>query len=461
MIDKGTDIIDSYPAIEEDSNEIVLVVFYNGTFSDNVNYVFGMRIIWKEKLSMNCYEETKRWEEFQSQSPEQCSEFIALFRSSQQIIDIISNRSDVLAIYPSTKQQGESNVPVFRVIVKALRFIPLGETPLPISIHVGGIDVLLEYEEGYITPCSFKSGDGIAFENALSGYGTLGGVAMDQSGKYFAVTNEHVINGSWKNVLSYEEDEQKLCSPSPGWRKYKLLGEVGIPTFDGSGEFLAHVDTLLMNKISEKPADRVRNIINNLCPHINNLRNGEITVKEIIEYSTYEQDIIGHKITLLNEDVNIGDSMVSGDIALIEVEDFDPSSITCSPTVLSINDILNGYAQNKKIPVSKIGASTGSTTGFIARLAHLKSGLNSPFKTKTSNLVDSNKKSNRVLFNQLLIHGVSFGAKGDSGAAIVRTTKANQFVGIFVGSFDNNLFYCSPAEVLSQKGYSFHLLSPY
>jgi hypothetical protein len=426
-------------------------------------------------------EEIKRWDKFQSKFPTECAAFIAQFQRSSTAQEIISNRSDVLAIYPSTKTEGgdggggdEDNsggdgdgqrvIPVIRVIVKCLGYRPLGEMVLPEAITGDGDGdiVPLVVEEGYITPCTLSSGNGIAYEDAATGFGTLGGAATDPNGKLFAVTNEHVVNGSRNCLVDPLFTNHYFCSPSPGWRRSKLLENLGVPIYTSEGDFVNHIDVQLLNTIPQHQPDDVRNQMTSVCPkfktHIAN--SGDITVREIVDFSSYQQVRIGRQIVRLNGDVGVGGVQVSGDIALIEFEPHVPlPNLTPPLTIMTMNDIFQDWKNLGTVNVLKNGATTGSKYGTIARVGHVQ-GLSltrPPFKDKQSKLEDSNGRQNRVLLNQLLIHGMGFGAKGDSGSAIV-TRGGGKFVGLFVGSFGNGIFYCSPAEVMTSNNYTFHLL---
>jgi hypothetical protein len=447
-------------------------VAYEGIIPVGVDSVCGVRIVWKERPFMAGDAEIKRWDKFQSKFPTECSAFIAKFQHSATAQEIISNRSDVLAIYPSTDggdidldegDRGEGDdervIPVFRVIVKYLGYCPLGEMVLPEAITVDGDVVPLVVEEGYITPCTLASGNGIAYEDAATGFGTLGGAAIDSNGKLFAVTNEHVVNGSRNCLVDPLFTNHYFCSPSPGWRRSKLLANLGVPIYTSDGDFVNHIDVQLLNTIPQRQPNDVRNQMTSVCPGFNHIAKcGDVTVKEIVDFSSYQQVRIGQQIIRLNADVGVGGVSVSGDIALIEFENAPPLNTTPPIITMTMDDIFQDWKNKVKVQVLKNGATTGGTYGIIARVSHVQ-GLNLTrplIKNKQSNIEDSQK--NRVLLNQLLIHGVGFGAKGDSGSAIV-TRGGGKFVGLFVGSFGNGgLFYCSPAEVLTLNNYSFHLL---
>ena len=478
MIGPNTIILDSYSAIEEILQDIVLIVVYEGRFPVGVDSVCGVRIVWKERPFMASDAEIKRWDKFQSKFSTECSAFIAKFQRSTTAQEIISNRSDVLAIYPSTKREGDSGgdsfdvdegdrgdgdddrvIPVIRVIVKYLGYCPLGEMALPEAITVDGDVVPLVVEEGYIIPCTLASGNGIAYEDAAAtGFGTLGGAVTDLNGRLFAVTNEHVVNGSRNCLVDPLFTNQYFCSPSPGWRRSKLLANLGVPIFTSNGDFVNHIDVKLLKRIPQRQPNVVRNQMTSVCPEFNHIaKSGDVTVREIVDFSSYQQVRIGKQIVCLNADVGVDGVSVSGDIALIEFENVPLPEIT-TPIIMTMNDIFQDWNNNVRVGVLKNGATTGPTSGIIARVSHVQ-GLNltrTPCKEKQSKLKDSSQK-NRVLLNQLLVHGVGFGAKGDSGSAIV-ADREGKFVGLFVGSFGNGLFYCSPAEVLTLNNYTFHLL---
>ena len=66
--------------------------------------------------------------------------------------------------------------------------------------------------------------------------------------------------------------------------------------------------------------------------------------------------------------------------------------------------------------------------------------------------------------SRLLVHNPShnnqrvYHQKGDSGAAVMSEDRTYLY-GIFVGSMSDNIFFCSPAELLTLSGYpNFHLL---
>jgi hypothetical protein len=235
-----------------------------------------------------------------------------------------------------------------------------------------------------------------------------------------------------------------------------------VPIYTSEGDFVNHIDVQLLNTIPQHQPDDVRNQMTSVCPkfktHIAN--SGDITVREIVDFSSYQQVRIGRQIVRLNGDVGVGGVQVSGDIALIEFEPHVPlPNLTPPLTIMTMNDIFQDWKNLGTVNVLKNGATTGSKYGTIARVGHVQ-GLSltrPPFKDKQSKLEDSNGRQNRVLLNQLLIHGMGFGAKGDSGSAIV-TRGGGKFVGLFVGSFGNGIFYCSPAEVMTSNNYTFHLL---
>ena len=89
------------------------------------------------------------------------------------------------------------------------------------------------------------------------------------------------------------------------------------------------------------------------------------TIKDIQTYAERDVQIIGEDITYV-QDVNIGEETYSGDIALVKFNDFDPSTIICSPTIVTVFSLLTQIGTND-IVITKTGASTGTTDGRIGR----------------------------------------------------------------------------------------------
>lgn len=210
----GANCIDAYEAIEEASGEAVLIILHED-IPPKISFLSDLRIVYKQPARLLCCDEIKRWEKFSKESPAELLNLITVFMKSYTVKDLLS-RNDVLAIYPSTKQQSGSPsiIPAIRVIVKALGYFPRHSDPLPTTIDIDGILFPVEVDEGSITlHAGPKSGDGIGCSNSLSGFGTLAGVVQNDDGEYFAVTNEHVVKGSMNRQLNVVESPS-LSSPT-------------------------------------------------------------------------------------------------------------------------------------------------------------------------------------------------------------------------------------------------------
>ena len=451
--------MDIYNAVDEQSGEVVLVVVHGGEEQPKINISSSRRIVWISREPMGCFQETERWEcFFKSQ---ECVALILLFNRSLELVELLSSRSDVVAIYPSTKVEvvEEKNVVmgVFRVVVKAVGYIPIGENPIPNSIQIDGSIIDIEVQQGYINWCGIKSGDGIAFEKDSSGYGTIGGVAI-RDGKYYAVTNEHVLNGSSKNThWGTYSSASYLCSPSKGWTKLQLLRHLQQPTFDVDGEFIANVDSVLIDCISTiKTTQRVHNAMKKVSAEFTIYENNDISIKQLVDFAKYSQCRIGQNIIRLEWDVSTSHGMISGDVALIEFEDKEQVTSRCVEIgTFGLDKVISAWKSNKILGVSKTGASSGCTQGILARPIHTKS----PTCLKESKLKNTNEKC-RILQNQIIIHGYQFGRKGDSGSAVLHHNDEDEceIVGIFTGSIGDSLYLCSPAEILSENSFNFAII---
>lgn len=456
--------VDIYKAIDEQSGEVVIVITYEGERQPTINVDSSKRIVWiSRNLPMSCFQEVEQWNRFlKSQA---CVDLILLFNMSQELIDIISGRSDVVAIYPSTKvvviEEQDFVIGVFRVIVKAVGYIPIGENPIPKNVKIGESIIDIEVQQGCIEYCCIKSGDGVAFEKDSSGYGTIGGVAI-QKEKYYAVTNEHVINRSFNNThWGTTNGASYLCSPSKGWNKLQLLKNLNQPIFNENGEFIDNVNSVLIECISNiKSAERVYKAMTKVSNEFKTCENNEISVKDVAKFAEYGQYRIGKNIVRLEWDVSTSQGIISGDVALIEFEDKEHIAGQCVKVeTFGLNKVMAAWKNNEIIRISKIGASSQCTSGVLARPCHTKS----PTRARESHLQNSNEK-NRILQNQIIIHGHQFGRKGDSGSSVLYYNDdkgCSELVGIFTGSIGDSLYLCSPAEILSENSFDFALLDDF
>lgn len=452
-------VIDMYNAIDVQNEEHVFVVIYEGVDLPKINISSNKRIVWISRdLPMHCFEEVERWNKFSKS--QQCVDHIQLFKRCRELVNLMSRRSDIVAIYPSTKvevKEGENVViGVFRVVVKAIGYIPIGEMPIPSSVMIDSSEVKIEIQQGGIKWCGIKSGNSIAFEKDMSAYGTIGGVAI-REGKYYAVTNEHVINGSCNNTRWGSLTASYLCSPSKGWKKLQLLKHLKQPIFDVNGEFVVNVDSLLVECIPKiKSVKNVHEAMNTVSGGFTIHGNQDISLKQIADFANYGQCRIGKNITRLNWDISTSNGIISGDVALIEIEDSVQKSTQCIKVeTFGLDKVYSAWESEISIQVFKTGSTSGCTQGMLARPIHTKSAT----CKKKSNLKDSNGKI-RILQQQIIIHGNQFGAKGDSGSAVLRYNDdgVSELVGIFTGSINDSLYLCSPAEILKENLFEFAIL---
>lgn len=453
-------VIDMYNAIDVQNEEQVLVVIYEGVDLPKINISSNKRIVWISiDLPMHCFEEVERWNKFSKS--QQCIDLIQLFKRCRELVNLMSCRSDIVAIYPSTKvevKEGENVViGVFRVVVKAAGYIPIGEMPIPSSVMIDESEVNIEIQQGGIKWCGIKSGNSIAFEKDMSGYGTIGGVAISEE-KYYAVTNEHVINGSFNNTRRGSlTDASYLCSPSKGWKKLQLLKHLKQPIFDVNGEFVVNVDSLLVECIPKiKSVKKVHEAMKTVSGGYTIHGNQDISLKQIVDFADYGQYRIGQSITRLNCDISTSNGIISGDVALIEIENAEQISTQCIEIeAFGLDKVYSAWESEIPIQVFKTGSTSGCTQGMLARPIHTKSAT----CKKESKLKDSNGEI-RILQQQIIIHGNQFGAKGDSGSAVLRYNDdgVSELVGIFTGSINDSLYLCSPAEILTENSFKFAIL---
>ena len=116
-------------------------------------------------------------------------------------LHVFDNRLNVTAVQASYKVVGsyEKKVPCVTVYVLGKGRIPVGESEMDDSL----LDVKLDIVEGYYQPCgnSYKSyqsplfsGFGIGIkEDECGGAGTIGGFLIDENGKRYLLTCDHVL----------------------------------------------------------------------------------------------------------------------------------------------------------------------------------------------------------------------------------------------------------------------------
>ncbi len=207
---------------------------------------------------------------------------------------------------------------------------------------------------------------------------------------------------------------------------------------------------------------------NNISP------NRSITLEEVHNYFTSKEHIVNVEVhqdeieffydKLVQININIGQNTetisVSGDVALIQVvSDVTVSTNSIIPVDFStLYDVcfMNNYYAS--LDVSKIGATTGVTEGYISRPAHVRVVDDSLlFKAKYEN----KSVPNMILKIQFIIRGSNwstFGRPGDSGALVYvdNNDGTRTGVGIFVGgNAKTNIYVATPIEFVTSLGYTF------
>ena len=112
------------------------------------------------------------------------------------------------------------------------------------------------------------------------------------------------------------------------------------------------------------------------------------------------------------------------------------------------------------------------TEGHIERLIHIRNYDTCPDHpteyghTYTSN---NNTNNNNILYNQILVYGVNFATKGDSGSLVEKTGSKypgmvssnlpvqSQAVGILSGRFSSDIYVCCSVEGLMNNEYNIEL----
>ncbi len=212
---------------------------------------------------------------------EQQPEFHALLADffDSACVDLIKEHSDVVALFPSVYRvlnEGPFE-PVLCILKKSLRFYPFGEEPILLVDKKDGLYMTLRsgkqvkvmVKEGWISVeqmsknskskptskfqgqpisstsaitkpssrkggLSFSMGDGISLKGLDEHYGTIGGF-VKKDGKFYAVTNEHVVAKAMKerDLKSFMKADLDLTFriPSIGAKAMKLkrdtCGEIG------------------------------------------------------------------------------------------------------------------------------------------------------------------------------------------------------------------------------------------
>lgn len=509
----------SSPPADPEERLVVIYDCYDATNPDSdASSIESLFITWlpssRRTSDQYCnYIDEMNWLQFRQEQQPEFRALLADFFDSA-CADLMKEHSDVAAVFPSVYRvlnEGPFD-PVLCILKKSLRFHPFGEEPILLGDNKDGLYLTLRsgkqvkvvIKEGWIevdqmskknsnnkqtskfqgqpitsaaitnpSPrkglVSFSMGDGISLVGLDETYGTIGGF-VKKEGKFYAVTNEHVVAKAMKerDVKSFMKADLTFRSPSIGAKAMQLKrdGEIAANTATGGGglfSFLmkAHNNLSLKQILSPHPYTQSQKKGAPSHPP-----NPQITLTEVRDFlysgqndfSTEYDSIqffntdLQANITLCSEPITI-----SGDVALIPMPNGLKEKESSGRTVmmLTLNDMINSWQKDKgNLKVYKIGATTGLTTGEITRPIH----INKPIPTTDQLIVKhptSKILSNRItLLNQIIVSAFKFGDSGDSGSLVyydsdpADMTSVIYAVGTFLGKLDkaDHLFIVTPSS---------------
>jgi hypothetical protein len=219
-----------------------------------------------------------------------------------------------------------------------------------------------------------------------------------------------------------------------------------------------------------------RDLLRILVPDIDltSVSERSITLKEVSDYLESKQDTVSFQVDPntveyfmgAQRDITIQIGQVTtsievgGDIALIPIEN-DEHIGSQDIQIFEFNWIYQSFAtvgNNGKVNVSKRGATTGITSGYLSRPTHFMFPMGDENLFKKEFCGDT--VANMTLKNQLLIRSdstIRFGSGGDSGSLVYIQENDEVFaVAIFVGGDPRRNYYvATPIEFLTKFGYSF------
>ena len=353
---------------------------------------------------------------------------------------LLTDHSDVVAVFPSVQRLDTIFVPVCIVVKKALGFIPKGEQPTPPVVE----GVLVVLVEGFVEEF-VRAGDALGNVEGPLGFGTIGGIVRRRdTGVHFAITCKHVVEKAKKDGRN---GRTSLVTPPPAWRKFALLKALNQHLFTADGKFVANLDTLFLEAICSEASPPIRNYMQALCLQIQFQYSEGVTVQDLRNFTSLEAT----HICDVREAVCLGAMTISGitmdgDIALLPMNSTAAATAaaTAATTELTkamftMDALQQAWDSNDVVKVIKTGASTGKTEGIVARPSHVKADgqLYTTFRHNL-NRKETGSSEPVVYRNQVLIHGRDFGKKGDSGSLVCAGQK---LVGVFTGSLDGSIMY--------------------
>lgn len=170
----GFFIVDIYFAFDTATSSACVLVIYTGPQQIDKSIINGVVVKFKRRLCPDYY--VKAWCAYRKHMQISCATFCEAFASSPSCVGLISDHSDVVVIFPAVRKSAstEDFEEIIQVVVKAIGYIPLGESPIPTQVDLGKRNVHVISVEGYSEEC-VASGDAIGNCLGQLGFGSIAG----------------------------------------------------------------------------------------------------------------------------------------------------------------------------------------------------------------------------------------------------------------------------------------------
>lgn len=453
-------IVDIYFAIDIVTKFEYVLVIYTGVRQIDVLSLYGVMVKCKQRPYPDYYDDMQAWCSYREQQFTSCVSFCEQFASSSSCIQLISDHSDVIAVFPSvivhkqikqdtTNQNPITNfVEIIQVIVKAIGYVPLGESSIPTEILLGNKKISVICIEGYSEECVI-TGDAIGNNQGQSSFGSIAGVVKNTTTKdYYAVTCKHVINES----VIYPEPTITLSSPPPTYRFFKMLQALQLHSlFDNNGKIIDNLTSHCLKAMTNSSVNDVKRHMRYICNDpLNTLSSiDSITLVDINHFITTHVEHLGSNSNIIYPaeqvclvDLNTYKIPITGDIALIPLNNstgiydhyITTTDINC---IRDLNTIWNLPLID--LNVYKLGASSGCTEGILIKPSHIR-------------VSQQNHKS--LYLNQILVYGSGFGRSGDSGSLVYSYNSQQnkkELVGIFTGNLNPDFGWVAPIQCINDQ----------
>jgi hypothetical protein len=354
------------------------------------------------------------------------------------VVALLTQYSNIIALMPSVRYDGDSLSPVIRVIVKSLEFCPAGEGSVPDSVVLSNkIELPLHVAAGWLHLMSHDVtlGDSIGCDNS-AGFGSIGGLLTSRNQTY-VLTCEHVTQ-----ILKKESVDTAPVFECPSRlnRKYDLLTKCGISYVDQNTGNVIPKFHFLFDRLLCDHADQVEEKIGNLK-----------AIGDFLDNRWTLSDECVDNLPPVSCSVNGKPVEIGGDAAAILVRNLDKNQVQqlvqpdanfqhCG--VMRCSEVHLRVAKRAAFIVKKKGASTQTTEGVLrSGPCHIHINYRSPTLLDVKNI-------SRVLLNQYAItSGDTFGRHGDSGGVVYHVDNGKTYtIGHFVGGFDHGLYIATPAD---------------